>query len=453
MPAPNPGAQRATAAAKIAEAKKIQDDADALNKGITEAEEKQIFDLLAESDALQREAARREQIESRVDKLTQSQGRLTDELSAESANAVGRVPAEARDRDLEARHGFRHMGEFASAVYKAQDPSIGIRDKRLDIYGAASGLNQKVGADGGFLVPPSFSTKIWDGLNKEADSLLAMTDSYTVDGESITFPANAETSRATGSRWGGVRAYWAGEAGQITPSKPAFRQLKLEPQELVVLVYCTDKLLKNSPVALDQYIQRAAVSEINFMTSLAIFSGDGSGKPKGYTKSAAVVSVAKETNQAAKTILELNLAKMWARLHVNARANAVWFINQDCEAQLDVLSIGVKNIAGTDFVGGYQSSIYNREKNTIKGRPVMAIEFCETLGTVGDIVLADMSAYATGFKGGIESAMSIHLRFDYNESAFRFIYAVDGQSWLASALTPFKGSDTLSTIVTLATRA
>lgn len=50
--------------------------------------------------------------------------------------------------------------------------------------------------------------------------------------------------------------------------------------------------------------------------------------------------------------------------------------------------------------------------------------------------------------------MSIHLRFDYGETAFRFMFEIDGQPWIAEPLTPFKGSaNTLSPFVTLATRA
>jgi hypothetical protein len=48
--------------------------------------------------------------------------------------------------------------------------------------------------------------------------------------------------------------------------------------------------------------------------------------------------------------------------------------------------------------------------------------------------------------------MSIHLKFDYAETAFRFLFAVDGQPWLASELTPYKGSATQSTFVVVEAR-
>ncbi len=57
-------------------------------------------------------------------------------------------------------------------------------------------------------------------------------------------------------------------------------------------------------------------------------------------------------------------------------------------------------------------------------------------------------------KGGIEAAMSIHVKFVYDESVFRFVLRVDGQPERASALTPYKGGAgaTLSHFVTLEAR-
>lgn len=341
------------------------------------------------------------------------------------------------------------FGEQLIAIKEAYSPS-GRMDVRL---AAAQGMNQGVPSEGGLLVAPQFSSKIWDGLAAEENSLLSMTDNYTIEGESLTFLANAETSRATGSRFGGVRGYWINEADQITKSSPKLRSVKVEPQQLAVLVYVTEKLLNNSPVALEQYVSRAATEEISFLSGDAIVSGTGVGQPKGIMASGSMISVAKEASQVAATFVKANANKMWARLHPRARKNAVWLMNVDVEPQLDEFHTLVKNVAGAENVGGFGSNIYNAEKHTLKGRPIIPCEFCATLGTTGDVILADLSGYITGTRGGVATAMSMHVRFEYAEQAFRFMYELDGQPWLASALTPFKGSATLSTHVKLDTRA
>ena len=132
------------------------------------------------------------------------------------------------------------------------------------------------------------------------------------------------------------------------------------------------------------------------------------------------------------------------------RDKAVWLINQDVEPQLFTMTLGV----GSGGVATYMppGGLSGKPFATLMGRPVMPVEWCPTLGTVGDIVLADLSQYVTINKGGLDSAMSIHLRFDYDEMAFRFIFRVDGQPWWSSALTPFKGSNSQSCFIVLQTR-
>jgi HK97 family phage major capsid protein len=161
------------------------------------------------------------------------------------------------------------------------------------------------------------------------------------------------------------------------------------------------------------------------------------------------VSVAKETNQAAATINTKNLSKMWARLPASSKKNAAWLINVDCEPQLDELTLP----AGT---AGLQPRFVTYDDAgvlRIKGRPVIQVEYAETVGTVGDIALVDLSRYRLIRKGGVEQASSMHVYFAQGEQAFRAFYRVDGQPVPRAAMTPFKGSGTLSPFVVLDTRA
>jgi len=99
--------------------------------------------------------------------------------------------------------------------------------------------------------------------------------------------------------------------------------------------------------------------------------------------------------------------------------------------------------------GGASGSPYS----TLMGRPVMPIEQCQTVGTTGDIYLASFGkGYIYSQKGGIQSDMSIHVRFVYDESVFRFVLRIDGQPLMRSAITPYKGNDTLSHFVKLNSR-
>ena len=352
------------------------------------------------------------------------------------------------------RRGFSHMGEFSLVVMNAYNPSMGPPDDRLlKIQAAASGMNQGVGSQGGYLIPPEFSTQIWDGLNAMPDNLMQYCDVYPVTGSSLTFPANAETSRVTGSRYGGIRAYWLAEAAQMTASMPTFRQMKLEPHKLGVLVFATDELLSNAS-ALDTYIRRAAGEEIMWLVNNAIIDGSGTGQPLGILRAPGTIVVSKEGSQTADTLLLENVNKMYSRMHSRARNGARWFINQDVEPALETLNA----VVGTGGLPVYYAAstgfpnVAEAPQNRLKGRPVQPIEYCKTLGDRGDVIFANLEYYAVGVRGGINEAMSIHLRFDYDETAFRFLFSVDGQPWLQQPLTPAYSALTLSAYVTLEAR-
>ncbi len=312
-----------------------------------------------------------------------------------------------------------------------------------------TGMGEAISSDGGYLVPPQFSMKIFERVY--GNYMLQMTDMYPIGGNSMTFLANAETSRVAGSRAGGVRGYWVDEAQQLTNSKPTFRKIQLNPHKIAVMVTVTEELLSDAVVALDQYLMKAASDELTFMIGDSLVNGSGVGQPQGILNSNALISVSKETGQAGTTIVSENILKMWKRLWVNSQANAVWFINQDVQDQLQTMSLAVGVGGQLTYMppGGLASSPYA----TLMGRPVVPIEFCPTLGTVGDIILADMSQYITCVRGGVKTGISPHLRFDYDETVFKFTWRIDGQTWWNTALTPFKGSNTQSPFIALATRS
>jgi len=152
------------------------------------------------------------------------------------------------------------------------------------------------------------------------------------------------------------------------------------------------------------------------------------------------------------TINYENVTKMWSRQFADSWPEAVWFINQDCIPQLQKLAVPVGTGGAPVYVppGGASASPYS----SLFGRPVVPIEQCQTLGTKGDIYLTNFArGYKAIDKGTMKQDLSIHVRFIYDESVFRFVYRVDGQPVLAKAITPYKGSNTLGHFVCLATRS
>ena len=354
-----------------------------------------------------------------------------------------RTPVDTRKdkKEQERRDRFASPGEFFQAVMRAGTPG-GPVDPRLSTR-AATGLSESVPSDGGFLVDTEMAggilKNVWD-----VSPILSRVSRTTLSGNKTGMKFNGldETSRATGSRYGGIRAYWKGEADLKTSSKPKFRQIELNLNKLIGLVYTTDELLDDSS-ALEQTIREGMQAEFDFAITQAIMNGTGAGQPLGINNAGCVISVAKETGQVANTLVWENVNKMWSRMMASSRPNAIWVCNQDVEPQLHSMSIAV----GTGGVpvympaGGAAAAPYG----SLFGRPVIPIEQCPILGDAGDIMLADFSQYKFIDKGGMQSDVSIHVQFIYDESVFRFVYRCDGQPVLASAITPFTAGATTAT--------
>lgn len=375
--------------------------------------------------------------------------RMRDELEAPPAPLTRPAPQPAKPGDRP-QDRFGSFGEQMSAVMMAGRPG-GKVDPRL--FNAASGLNESVPSDGGFLVQTDFANDLLQEVFTTG-ILASRCRRQPISGNANSIKINGvdETSRAS-TRYGGIVGYWADEAAEKTASKPKFRKIELSLKKLIGLCYATDELMEDA-AALEAFIRGAFVGEFGFLMDDAIINGTGAGMPLGVMNSGCLVSVAKETGQAAATVVAENIVKMYSRRFASMTGNYVWFYNQNIEPQLFTMSLAV----GTGGIpiymppGGLSDAPYAR----LMGLPAIAIEQAATLGTTGDIILADFrDGYILAEKGGIKSDMSIHVRFVYDEQVFRFVLRVDGQPVRASALTPYKGGATAtqSHFIVLDTRA
>lgn len=342
---------------------------------------------------------------------------------------------------------FNSFGEQLLAVVKSSSRGATIDDRLLKVQNA-SGANETVPSEGGFLVQQDFVSDI-QKIMFDQSALLGMCRQIPISANANGVKLNGvdETSRATGSRWGGVQGYWASEASTVTAKKPKFRKIELSLNKLMALYYATDELLMDAS-AMESVLSQAFGEELSFLAVDSLIRGTGAGQPLGMLNSGCLVPQAKEAGQGADTIVHENISKMWNRLLASSRANAVWLINQECEPQLDALALPI----GTAGVLSPLAMEY-MTKGTLKGRPVLPLEQCAALGDAGDIILADMGMYLLATKGGPQMASSMHVQFLYDEMTFRMTYRLDGQPVLNSAITPYKGASTLSSFISLAERA
>ena len=390
--------------------------------------------------------------------------RITDDITAMSKvsaqmeaieNTVAKMQAPGGGIGGDPNRVYESLGDQLRDVYNAANPDMSSSLKsesmaRLKKVRAATGAGEGIPSDGGFLVQQDFASMLDQGIM--ATGLLpSRCFQIPISGSANGLKANLidETSRANGSRFGGIQVYWAAEAATVTATKPKFRQAIWDLKKLFALFYATEELLQDA-AAMTAMVNRWFPMEFGFKMDDAIINGVGGGLPLGILNSDCLVAVAKETNQLADTIVIQNVLKMYARILDSSRPNAVWLINADCFPQLYTMSLSVGTGGAPVMLppGGASTEPYM----TLLGRPIIPIEQCATIGDQGDIIFADFNEYALADKGGIKSAISMHVMFIYDEMTFRWTYRADGMPFRNSALTPYKGSATRSPFIALAAR-
>ena len=388
-------------------------------------------------------------------------------LTNERLDAERKKQMAFRERQsVNGRKGGRRVGDglsqpnpsLSTRVMESAESSTGSsvlkeKEERLDVaFLAFQQAYPSARRKGGFLVQQDFTTELLKNVFA-VGTLAEMCSTMPISANSNSIKINVvdETSRADGYRGGGAVAYWTSEADTVTAGKIKFGQVEWSLNKLMAIYYATDELLADAS-ALESLFMEEFSNEIKFKLDDAIFRGDGSGKPLGILNSGALVTQNKETGQAADTIVVENIFNMYNRMIGSSRPNAVWLINQECEPQLwsMVLSAGTAGHPVYLPANGISGSPYG----TLFGRNVVPIEHASALGDVGDIVLADMKKYRLANKGGMKAASSIHVKFEYDEMAFRITYRVDGHPIMDSPMTPYKGtaSRTLGSFVALQAR-
>jgi HK97 family phage major capsid protein len=354
------------------------------------------------------------------------------------------------------KDGFKCFSEFAIAVKNAEVSKGFKMDTRLASIiqktSSASSVNEADSEYGGYLIPEEFRNNLLE-IAVEQSEIMKMALTIPMATNAINIPYVAGTDRSGGLLHGGVEFKWLDEEGTKTESRPKFGKTQLRLKKLAGLVYASDEILEDSPISLEPLLTRMFSEALTWTMDDVFINGSGAGKPLGVLNAPCLISVDKEGGQDADTLLFENIVKIYSRMY--KKGNAIWMASDDTFPQLSTMSISV-GVGGVPVwlpAGGASGKPFD----TLMGKPLHWTEHCQKLGDKGDILFCDWSQYLVGQKsgtgGGMKFASSIHLKFDSDQTAFRFVFRVDGQPWWPAALTPRNSQPTLSPFVTLAARA
>jgi HK97 family phage major capsid protein len=359
----------------------------------------------------------------------------------EAPEGKGADPAQPKDEKGQ-KGPFKSLGEQLIAV-KEYATKGAHAEEFANIK--ATGNNEIIDSEGGILIQPDFAEGIFHEAFKVGE-LISRVRKYPIIGNYMRIRTIDETSRKNGSRYGGVQMQWVGEGQQSIAGKLNFDAIDLKLNKLMGYWYVTDENLEDAPF-LSAFGKDAFTDEAIFQLDDAIWEGDGKGKPLGMFNSPAMIQVDKKAGQAADTVVVENILSIFSRVLTRSKKRGIWVYNQEVFEQLAQLKIGDRPVMMPQ--GGLSGLPYA----TILGRPAIELEQASALGDAGDVAFIDPTLYAMVQKGGVEITPSIHVKFLEDETCFRIKVRADGAPLIKSAVTPFKGTKTLSGFVTVADRA
>lgn len=381
---------------------------------------------------------------ARIEAIDDELGRYERQERAAAVVAMAAEDARLRGVDrVDPAGGFASLSEFARAV--ARSTITREVDPRLAAALPSSGVHREVGSDDGYMVPAEFRRDIVEVVFAE-EGLLATVAPEPTTANAVSYLRDETTP------WGssGILAYWAGETPSMGSfaSKLATQSSLIQLHKLFAFTAASDDLLEDAPRLQDR-LTRKAGEAIRWKAEEAIVNGTGQAQPLGWMQSNALVTVTKETSQAAATINAANVVKMFSRLLPSGVSDAIWLINSDAFPQLPLMTVGNVPIFLPPATG-----IASAPGGFLLGRPVRFSEHCQTLGTKGDIqLISPRGYYAVTKPGGIAMASSVHLYFDQDAQAFRWTFRLGGQPYLSAPVTPARGSATKSHFVCVETRS
>ena len=302
-------------------------------------------------------------------------------------------------------------------------------------------LLESVGASGGFLVPVEYRPELL-GVVYEDNPIRARATVIPMSRRQIQMPTLDQTGTTAGQtrQHGGIVASWTEEATQKDETQPAFRQINLVAHKLVCYTEASDELLADEAVGLMAFLQSPMgfAGAIRWEEEYTFLQGTGAGQPLGVLNAAATITV---NRAVAGAIGVADIFNMLSQHHGDAPC---WHITRAAMPQLLALNGPAANPSYIFIPNAREGA-----PGTLFGFPIYYTEKLPTLGTSGDILLADWNYYLVGDRQATTIDSSMHYRFQYDITAWRAVHRVDGQPWLSAPLTLADGTFQISPFVIL----
>ena len=376
---------------------------------------------------------------------------LPDEAEARTAAVTAPIPPVVKAEAEEARKAPAEVKTDDSKIYRSFGEQLSDIKKAAMGYGVTPaleksqrsilGMNTQTGADGGYAIQVDFANRIMDSVVTQS-GILNRVDRYQVSANANEVYVTMVNETTTANVFGGIQAYVVEEGAQIPTVKPALRQIRLGLKKIAALAYVTDEQMRDAQFT-GSLLERGFALAIARLREKMVIDN--------VIANPGTTVIAKESSQAAASVVGKNFLKMRNALISTSRANAIWTMHPDVAAELPEMYLSG---AHTDkFIYMPENGISVAGYDRLFGREIIESDYCSALGTQGDVLYWNPFEYLEIFKGGVETASSIHVAFDTAQMAFRAISYVNGMCKYDQGITLVNSQTQRASYVTLATRA
>ncbi len=347
---------------------------------------------------------------------------------------------------------FAGLGQFINDIHHGHKYGVdAASDQRLDeLNKITAEYSVKVPDSGGFLVPEEFRQELL-ALSLEKSIIKSLARVVPMGAASLEFPTVDSTTNV-GSVFGGIVVTRRGEGEEFVDSQAKFGRVKLDPTKQTALAILNNEVIRDTGGAVNVVLNEMLPQAMAFYEDLDYIKGTGASEPLGILSpnNPSLLVVAKETGQAAATLLWENVLRMYARMLPTSLGSAVWLATPDLFVELATMALNV----GTGGSAVWLPDAHGTPRLTLLGRPIYVTEKAPgILGQQGDLSFIDPNYYLIGQRDEMSMDTSPHVRFTRDQTVVRVIQRNDGRPWLANAVTPANGGPTLSPFVTLAVRS
>ena len=335
--------------------------------------------------------------------------------------------------DAKETNGLTSFGEFLTLVGNNN------ADPRL----LRSSWGELGGAVGGFAVPTGFYETIYNTWHEEA-IVPKRAMAYSLEHGNLSIPAFDDLDRSSDGLFGGMVPQWLGEGQTATPVTGKLREVALRAKKLALYTNMSIEVAADSP-SLERAVSAKLTESIAFYVDYYLLRGNGAGQPKGVLNDSALITVARS---GANAVVWTDIVQMYGRLYQPSLKKAVWVISPSVVPHLiNMVDTGNHLI----YVGNpsYTGTVAASVPNSLLGLPVLISEKLPSLGSEGDVLLADFSNYAFGTSPTILMERSNAPFWSQGLLSFRCIMRLDGCGLWSKAISPLNGDSDVSWCVAL----